>query len=420
MTKPVVAVLVAGILAATAAPVRSAETASADDTARFLAGLPVASQSPLAPLTKTSSWQQYARRFDSMFAKEDRETLSKVRAFSQAQLTAPHDSMLYMFSGPDFLYATSFFPKASTYVLSGLEPIGNIPQLTQLMRSSVEPMQRDIEISLNSILSFSFFITKKMKSELLAGPVYGTLPILYVFLARTGKTIHDVSLVSLDEQGNIHTPDTPAADQAVASTARDSATRKAGPSAAKGVRIIFSDGDHPTQTLYYFSTNLDDAGVKHSGLLAFCDKLGAADSLIKSASYLMHRGGFATVRNFLLDRSAMIVQDDSGIPLAYFDEKKWRLRPFGHYLGPLPMFGIPAQPAMAQLFRPGNATPLDFGIGYRWHRNESNLLLAEKISPTAEPVLASAPTTPVAAPRSVKPKKHPAKTQSRWGGWFLH
>ena len=40
--------------------------------------------------------------------------------------------MLYMFSGPDFLYATSFFPNAATYVLAGLEPVGQIPDLIGL------------------------------------------------------------------------------------------------------------------------------------------------------------------------------------------------------------------------------------------------------------------------------------------------
>ena len=33
----------------------------------------------------------------------------------------------------------------------------------------------------------------------------------------------------------------------------------------------------------------------------------------------------------------MIVQDDSGIPLAYFDPNKWNLRFFGVYLGPIDM-----------------------------------------------------------------------------------
>jgi hypothetical protein len=40
--------------------------------------------------------------------------------------------MLYMFSGQDFLYATSFFPNASTYVLAGLEPVGEVGDLTSL------------------------------------------------------------------------------------------------------------------------------------------------------------------------------------------------------------------------------------------------------------------------------------------------
>jgi hypothetical protein len=42
-----------------------------------------------------------------------------------------------------------------------------------------------------------------MKSQLREGPIYGTLPILYVFLARTGKTVHELNFVSLDEQGNV-------------------------------------------------------------------------------------------------------------------------------------------------------------------------------------------------------------------------
>jgi hypothetical protein len=73
------------------------------------------------------------------------------------------------------------------------------------------------------------------------------------------------------------------------------------------------------------------------------------------------------------------LEDDSGIPLAYFDPKKWRLQPFGRYLGALSIFPGTNQPRMAELFR--NATPLDFGIGYRWKRDESNLLLAERIAP---------------------------------------
>jgi hypothetical protein len=370
------AALVAAALALSLVPARSAGTITANDTARFLAGLPPAPDSPLAELTRDAAWQQHARRFDAIFAHEETNQLAKIRAFSKARLTEKHSTLLYMFSGPDFLYATTFFPTASTYVLSGLEPVGEVPQLTALHRSAIDESMRSIEGSLYSLVSYSFFITQNMKTQLRAGPVYGTLPILYVFLARTGKTVKEVSFVTLDPDGTVQT-----IDESGDRSAARIAVRRAAQSAANGVKIVFSEGDRPDQTLYYFSTNLADDGVKRSGFLAFCDKLGPADSFIKSASYLMHGGGFTRVRSFLLDHSATILEDDSGIPLAYFDPRKWRLEPFGRYVGPISIFPNSYQPQMAQLFR--NATPIDFGVGYRWRKNESNLLLAERTAPGA-------------------------------------
>ena len=363
------AALFAIVLALPAAPARSAETATPDDTARFLAGLPPAPDSPLAALAKNPEWAQHAHFFDSIFSREDANTLSKVRAFAKEHLPQHSDTMLYMFSGPDFLYATSFFPAASTYVLSGLEPVGDVPQLTSLPRYEVDASLRNMEGSLATILNLSFFITKNMKTQLTTGPIYGTLPILYVFLARTGKTVHEVSFVSLDKEGNFIAQDDPGKRAGRATTQ----------SAAKGVKIVFSDGNGPRQTLYYFSTDLSDGGVKISGFLEFCAKLGAADSFLKSASYLLHGGNFSRVRSFLVNHSATILQDDSGIPLAYFDPKQWRLQPFGHYLAPLGIFPNTYQPRMAELFR--DAAPLDFGIGYLWRKNESNLLLATRPPP---------------------------------------
>lgn len=349
------------------APAQSAELAAPNDTAQFLAGLPPDPQSPLAALAKNPEWAQHARFFDSIFKREDAESLSKVRAFATAHLTPPSDTMLYFFSGPDFLYATSFFPSAKTYVLAGLEPAGPIPQMTELSRGAVDGTLHNLQGSLSTILNLSFFITKNMKTQLSSGPVYGTIPVLYVFLARTGKTVHDVSLVSVDNQGNVIATDDP------------DAKHKMAVSAAKGVKITFTDGSGPLQTLYYFSTDLSDGGVKNSGFLDFCDKLGVADSFIKSASYLLHSGNFSRVRTFLLYHSATLLEDDSGIPLGYFDPKKWKLQPFGHYSAPLGIFPGTYQPRMAELFR--NAPPLEFGIGYAKRRDASSLLLAQRLPP---------------------------------------
>ena len=48
--------------------------------------------------------------------------------------------------------------------------------------------------SLNSVMNYSFFITSEMSSHLYNRREFmGTLPVLYVFLARTGKTIESVN-----------------------------------------------------------------------------------------------------------------------------------------------------------------------------------------------------------------------------------
>jgi hypothetical protein len=307
MPRTIAAILMTFMLALNAAPARTSEAATADDTARFLAGLPPSSNSPLAALTKDPPWLSHARYFDSIFAREESAQLSKVREFSKKYLTDKHDTMLYMFSGPDFLYATSFFPNASTYVLAGLEPVGEIPDLTGPSPWAINGELRNLELSMSSLFNFSFFITQNMKTQLREGPVYGTLPVLYVFLARTGKTIHEVSLVSLDEQGNSQI-----ADELAANDVNTKKPVRSSPhSAAPGVKIVFSDGTGPKQTLYYFSTNLADGSFERSGFSAFLAKLGPADSLIKSASYLLHKAHFASVRKLLLASSAIILQDDS-------------------------------------------------------------------------------------------------------------
>ena len=166
--------LAAAMLLVAALPARAADTATVDDTAKFLAGMMPSADSPLTPLTKDPSWQRHAKFFDTAFAQLEQRQISKIRAWSDTNLAAPKPTMFYMFSGPDFLYANAFYPKATTYVLSALEPPGSVPDLTRLPRGGVGAALYNVERSLGSILSFSFFITKQMKVDLHAGQISGT------------------------------------------------------------------------------------------------------------------------------------------------------------------------------------------------------------------------------------------------------
>ncbi len=342
--------------AATAAP------ASPDETARFLAGLPARPGSSLAGLTGEAAWRAHAAALDREWASLEAKQLNKVRAFSAAHLKSPSKTLFYTFSGPDFVYANAFFPNATTYVLAGLEPVGPIPDVARLRPGSLGAALDHLRTSIRHLLGFSYFITLDMDRHLRSGQMPGVLPILFVFMARSDKTIRNVEHLRLLPDGKI------------VSYSDGPATRDV----PRAVRITFAGADNVERTLYYFSTNLENKGIAASGFIPFIESLGPGDAFIKSASYLLHGSAFSRVRDLLLARSVNILQDDSGIPVRYFDEKVWTLQPHGRYTTPIPVFKGQYQPQLKALFDKGKPPPFDFSLGYRWRPGQSNLLHAQK------------------------------------------
>lgn len=352
------AALALGWLGLVVTPALSLEASQAD-TARFLAGMPPSVGSPLEALTKSAHWRGHAKAMDAAFASVEKSTLSKVRIWSRDNIKSPQPTLLYMFGGPDFLFANAFYPDASTYLLVGLEPSGDIPDLMKMQRRGEVPGLGNLQSSMRTLLAVSFFITKDMREDLGSSNLRGTIPILYVFLARSGMEVRDASLVMIDDEGEVKPDD------------------KKGKTSARGVKISFAGLDGRVRTLYYLTTDLSNSGVKRGGFLKFAGKLGPADAFHKSASYLMHTGNFAQIRSFVLAQTKTIVQDDSGIPLRYFDRTVWDLYPFGKYHEPLDLFPEGRQSKLArEVF--GKAARIDFGVGYRWRTGESNLMMAVK------------------------------------------
>ena len=331
-----------------------------DDTARFLAGMPLPKNSPLAVLATDPTWQDHSAFFEKAFAQLNLRQLQKLHAWEQTYLpeaTQPKPVAFYMFSGPDFLYVDQFFPKASVYVLCGKESMGPPPDPLRI--TNLAGALHNLEDTMSSSLRFSFFITKDMKVDLQSQELNGTLPILYVFLARADKSITEVTLGSLNGNGTFQ-------------------QGKAG--GIPGARINYVDNQSGTaQTLFYFTTDISDGGIaSNQGFLRFCDHFGAGCSFLKSSSYLMFEEGFARIRNFILDHSDTIVQDDAGIPLAYFNPDKWNIRLFGNYIGPIEIFKQHYQAKLTELYEQSNPPPLEFNFGYRWNYKESNLIVAQR------------------------------------------
>ena len=348
------------------APTQSAPPISGlpapDDTARFLAGMPLAKNSPLASLTTDAAWQEHAANFEKAFAKMNRKQLLKLHEWEAPYLQESRQHVpvaFYMFSGPDFLYVDQFFPKADVYILCGKESMGPPPDPLRI--ADLGSALHNLEEAMSSSLRFSFFITQEMKVRLDSQELKGVLPILYVFLARADKSIKDVTYGSLSAGGEFQ-------------------QSRPGSGGTPGVKIDYVDNrSHQHQTLYYFTTDISDGGISSSpGFLRFCDRFGVGCSLLKASSYLMFEDGFNRIRDFILNHSTTIVQDDSGIPLAYFNRDKWNVRVFGNYLGPIEIFKQHYQPKLKELFDQSGPPPIEFNFGYRWNFKESNVIVASR------------------------------------------
>jgi hypothetical protein len=319
--------------------ISSAQTPSPTEQARFLAGLPVRG-SALEEYTRGSMWGEHAAALDAAWDRAEQRQMSKVRSWAGSYLPGTGGPVYYMFSGPDFLYANLFFRNAPTYILSGTEPIGAVPDITRIPPTMLASALENLRRSMKTMLSFHYFITKEMRVDLQRNELGGTLPVLYVFLARLGYSINQVEPVN---------------------------------SPASGVRIVFSGTGGRTQSLYYFKVDLSNGS---SGkFLSWCRAQGSGPSLVKAASYLMHSDEFSNVRRFLLEQSTAIVQDDSGIPLRNFDDR-WALRFFGNYAGPIELFAKQYQPDLAAAYQRSHAAPLGFAFGYHWQPERGMLMLA--------------------------------------------
>jgi hypothetical protein len=327
------------------------QPSSATDAARYLAGMPVSAASPLSRLTSDPRWIAHSNAMTAAFSKLDQVQLSNIRLW-RAEFLGPvtkfSRTCLYFFSGPDFLYADTFYPDCNTYVLVSLEPIESIPELQSVPPALLQDTLQNIQASLNTLLNFGYFETQDLREYSQRSQLKGVLPLVFVFLARSGKEILNVDYIAPGKGGT------------------------------RGVKVTFLDpatGAH--KILYYFSADLSDDGLKmNSAVLRFCNSLGPTNSLIKAASYLLQQNGFNIARNYLLRVSASILEDDSGIPLRYFSPAQWNLRFFGKYTGPINLFKNFYQPDLRQYYATSSPKPLTFGLGYQYNPQNATLILA--------------------------------------------
>jgi hypothetical protein len=314
------------------------EGQEANRVARWLGGL-----DPLPTADAPAEWKAYAAQQDTAW----RSTAGRVRALQAwssrelLPLLPAGRPLLYPFSGPDALHAIALFADRPKLVLVGLEPVRPLPDPARVPDGYFDQLGS----SLVDLHRLAFFRTRIMATDFDDDGVAGALAAT---LARLG------GVVTLIETGT-------------------------NPGRARLTWTNPSDPPtHAPRQLEYTSVDLSNVGlVQRHRFFADLAAGGPFVTFLKSASFLLGEPRFTQTTQWLLEQSAVLVQDDSGVPFHQL-EHGWALRFFGRYVPPGHPFADRAQPALAAAFARRTPSPLPFSFGYHTTADHSHLLVASK------------------------------------------
>src|SRR6266508_590583 len=338
-------------------------------TAQILAGI---TPNPLEPALKrfvesdtfrehqqwmTSSWNQVRGRI---------QTMETWRSHEVKIPGAQKKTLLYPFSGPDFLNAYTLFPDHGRYVFFSLERPGTIPDLESVTPVQFTKLLQDVRSAFRDIFERNYFITSYMTKQVTTPWIRGAVPVMATMMALMNRRIVRIEPLDLFPE---------------LTEAYDLPDAKRPRVLMRAVRIEFANPGAPgTQQLYYVALDATDKALEfYPEFLNWVGQHKPATVLIKSASYLLHDQQFAKTREMLLGAADVVVQDDTGIPYRFINQTPWQVKLYGRYNRPVrPMrYGYQKDLEAAYSSRQ-EQVPLPFPFGYHWRGQQSGLIFAHR------------------------------------------
>lgn len=355
-------------------PERSLDPVSLQNMSELLAGVLPSAQDPEWQEDGEPSiepvWLEHGQGMDEIWQQigPRREAMSQWAGEVLGDLAHPDAPLVYPFGGPDLVTVLSFFPEAKSYILVGLEAPGRLPLPEDFSGDALTDDLAMLRGSFGSMVDSGYFVRTEIDRGVHDSEFDGVLPILLICLVRGDQLPLAVDYVGFDRD-TLEIQPLPA-DQTEASA----------------VRILFrsrDDAESKPRAVYYFAQDLSNRGLLADDPFAeLLRRQGALNVYMKAAEYLLHTSDFLQFRKILLAESALILQDDSGIPIRHFTSDRWQLRYFGLYTDVLAAYKPYFQEDLAAAFS-RKATPLPFRLGYGASSDGGGLILATRKSETS-------------------------------------
>lgn len=341
----------------------------ATGTAQILAGITPAAGDPLFDrLTATDAWKLHAQKMQQDWALV-RARLGEMEKWRDHELDirdAGKRTLIYPFSGPDYLNAATLFPAHSQYVFFSLESPGALPDLSRMSDRQFVKLLEYTRHAMRDIFQRNYFITDYMTKQLGTDLFKGTVPVIATMMALEGKRITRIESVDLF----------PELTKQYAEPGTDRPRKR-----LSGARIDFTDAKSgQRQSLTYYSLDATDRALGYYP--AFLEAVGRnkpATGFIKSASYLLHDHQFKQTREMMLNSTDLIVQDDTGIPYRFLARNSWQVKLYGQYARPIQSLSYGNQPDLQAAYSArGQVSPVNFPFGYHWKTGKSGLMIATR------------------------------------------
>jgi hypothetical protein len=351
---------------------RAVAPTSATAVAQVLAGVePAAGDPRIDRIVASAEWQAHRDWVQKRWlqVKARLAAMSRWRETSLALADGDRRTLVYPFSGPDFLNAHAMFPDHAHYVFFSLEKPGALPDLSTLNERQMARLLEDVRVALHDIFERNYFITDYMTRQLATPHMTGAVPLMALMMVLTGHRI--VSIEAID----------PFPELTREYSAPDARSRPK--KLLRGARITFAraaDAPGRLRTLEYFSLDATDRALRwYPEFVDYVGRRQPATGFLKSASYLLHDQQFSQTRELLLKRTDVLVQDDTGIPYRVLTTAGWGVQLFGVYTVPIKPLEYARQPDLEAAFKAAGAVPsIDFPFGYRGKDGRSTLLLARR------------------------------------------
>jgi hypothetical protein len=338
-------------------------------TAQLLAGIAPAPGDPVIDrLAALESAKEQHQWMDAQWSqvRARLETMEQWRSHELGSRDGQTRTLIYPFSGPDFLNAYEMAPDYARYIFFSLERPGSLPDLTAQSGAQFKQLLQDVRGAFRDIFERNYFITDYMSKQLATPQLSGTVPVMATMMALLDLRIVRIEPVDLF-------PDLTKA------YAKPAVHRPA--KLMRGVRIDFVNPKiGRIQQVYYFSLDASDKALEfYPGFLDWVGRQRPATAFLKSASYLLHDNQFAKTREMLLNSADVLIEDDTGIPYRFLNHSPWRVRLYGRYAKPIKALSYGYQPDLEAAYQKlQESPPLAFPFGYHWRTQKSGIIVAVK------------------------------------------